>query len=293
MKVLLLGSHGQLGRELQRAQWREMPELLPYDLDQVDIAAPGAAAALIAHNRPDILVNAAAYTAVDKAESEPQAAFAANARGPEFLARACAMHDIPLVHVSTDYVFDGTKQRPYVENDPYAPLSIYGRSKRDGEIAVRSTLPQHLILRTSWVYSKFGNNFVKTMLRLGGERSELRVVADQTGAPTAAGDLAACIAQMAPSAAAGSGPYGTYHVCNAGETNWYGFAEAIFADMKRRTGRSIAVTPIATADYPTPARRPASSRLDCSLLKQDFGIALRPWQRALQDVLDELHGEAK
>jgi dTDP-4-dehydrorhamnose reductase len=292
MKILILGSNGQLGRELQRAAWPQPAVLLPYDLDRVDIAVPGAAAALIDEHRPDLAVNAAAYTAVDKAESEPDAAFAANARAPGYLAQACAPRAIPLVHISTDYVFDGTKEAPYVESDSTGPLSVYGRSKRDGEAAVRDSLPRHLILRTSWVYSVFGGNFVKTMLRLGAERSQLRVVADQTGAPTAACDLAGWIAQMAPAAVSGRAPYGTYHACNGGETSWCGFAEAIFADVKQRTGRSVAVTPIATAEYPTPARRPINSRLDCSLLQQEFGIVPRPWQEALQDVLDELAGQA-
>jgi dTDP-4-dehydrorhamnose reductase len=286
MKVLLLGSHGQLGRELRRARWPAGTELLTHDLDTVDIAVPGAAAALNERIAPDIVINAAAYTAVDKAESEPEVAFACNLRGPEYLAQACAIAGISLIHISTDYVFDGTKPASYVEDDAPAPLGIYGRSKRNGEIAICRTLPRHLIVRTSWLYSVFGNNFVKTMLRLGAEQSELRVVADQIGAPTAAGDLAASIVTMVPAAIAGEAAYGTYHICNAGETSWHGFAKAIFADLKRRTGREVAVIPIETAAYPTPARRPLNSRMDCSLLRQKFGIAMRPWQIALQDVLD-------
>jgi dTDP-4-dehydrorhamnose reductase len=292
MKVLILGSEGQLGRELRRASWPEATLLLPYDIDRVDIGQAGAAAALIEKERPALVVNAAAYTAVDRAETEPDAAFAANARGPRYLAQVCAAQAIPLIHISTDYVFDGTKDGAYVESDLTAPLGVYGRSKRDGEVAVRETLGRHLILRTSWVYSVFGGNFVKTMLRLGGERSELRIVADQVGAPTAARDLADWIVRIAPAAMSGDAAFGTYHACNDGATSWCGFAEAIFADLQQRTGRSVAVIPIATADYPTPARRPANSRLDCGLLRRNFGIVPRPWQAALQDVLDELLGEA-
>jgi dTDP-4-dehydrorhamnose reductase len=291
MKVLVLGSYGQLGRELARQAWPSGTEIIGRDRDTDDVSQPGIADKLLDACTPAIVVNAAAYTAVDRAESERDEAYAGNVRAPQFLAEACARHDTPLIHVSTDYVFDGTKNTPYVESDPTAPVSVYGRTKCEGEEAVRAALDKHLILRTAWLYSAFGNNFAKTMLRLGAERPELRVVSDQHGSPTSASDLAGCIAKLVPSAVDGTARYGTYHVTNAGATTWHGFAQAIFDDLYRRTGKRVALSAIATSEYPTPARRPASSRLDCGLLARNFGLTMRPWQAALGDVLDELHAE--
>jgi dTDP-4-dehydrorhamnose reductase len=289
MKVLVLGSYGQLGRELTRRAWPSGTEIIGLDRDTDDISQPGVADKLFGAYAPSVVVNAAAYTAVDRAEIERDEAYAGNVRAPQFLAEACARHRTPLIHVSTDYVFDGAKPTPYEESDATMPISVYGRTKCEGEEAVRATLDKHLILRTAWLYSPFGNNFAKTMLRLGAERAEMRVVNDQHGSPTSAGDLAGCIAKLLPSTADGTARYGTYHVTNAGATTWYGFAQAIFHDLHRRTGRRVVLGAIATSEYPTPARRPANSRLDCGLLARNFGLTMRPWQAALGDVLDELH----
>ncbi len=285
--VLIAGSRGQLGLELLRARWPEGFRIVGVDVEDIDIADAASVARTFVEHRPSVVINAAAYTAVDRAESEPDKAFAVNEGGAHNLAQACAIDDIPLIHISTDYVFDGTKPEPYVESDATAPLSVYGRSKLEGEIAVLEALARHLILRTSWLYSAFGSNFVKTMLKLS-ERGEVRVVADQMGTPTSAADLATVIVRLVPAALAGTAAWGTYHAANSGWTSWHGFAQRIFDDLRRRTGREVALTPIATADYPTPARRPANSRLDCGLLQRSFGITMRRWEDALDDVLDEL-----
>jgi dTDP-4-dehydrorhamnose reductase len=285
--VLIAGSRGQLGLELSRARWPENWKIAGIDLDDVDIADAASVSRAFAEHRPSVVINAAAYTAVDRAESEPERAFAVNQGGARNLAEACAVDDIPLIHVSTDYVFDGTKPEPYVESDATAPLGVYGRSKLEGEIAVRTALDRHLILRTSWLYSAFGNNFVKTMLRLS-ERGEVRVVADQVGTPTSAVDLATVIVRLTSAALSGNATWSTYHAANSGWTSWHGFAQRIFDDLRRRSGREVELKAITTADYPTPASRPANSRLDCSLLQRSFGIAMRHWEEALEDVLDEL-----
>ncbi|MGQ3031182.1 MAG: dTDP-4-dehydrorhamnose reductase, partial [Ferrovibrionaceae bacterium] len=248
---------------------------------------PETATAVVAAMKPGVVVNAAAYTAVDKAESDADQAFLVNRDGPAALARAAAAVGAPLIHVSTDYVFDGTKDGAYTEDDPVAPVSVYGRSKEAGERAVREAAERHVILRTAWVYSPFGNNFVKTMLRLGAEREELRVVADQRGCPTAAADIAAAIVRLA---GADHG-WGTYHYSGAGPTTWHGFAEAIFAGAAARGAKVPArVTAIGTADYPTPAVRPANSVLDCSRIDRVHGIVARNWREALEDCLDALIG---
>jgi dTDP-4-dehydrorhamnose reductase len=287
--VLVIGSYGQLGRELARQAWPDGTELVGFDRDTFDVSIPGVATAALDQFAPDLVVNAAAYTAVDRAETEIDAAVAGNVRAPQYVAAACAARGTALVHVSTDYVFDGTQQRPYVETDPTAPVNVYGRTKHDGEEAIRGVWANHLILRTAWLYSAFGNNFVKTMLRLAGERPEVRVINDQFGAPTSAADLARCIIAMAPRAVAGTAAFGTYHVTNSGCTSWHGFAAEIFADLRKRTGKAVKLVGIDTSQYPTPARRPAFSRLDCGKLERNFGIVMRPWQAALADVLDEMH----
>jgi dTDP-4-dehydrorhamnose reductase len=237
----------------------------------------------------DIVINGAAYTAVDKAESEPDLAHRINAGSVAALAEACAKRDVPVLHLSTDYVFDGTKPAPYVETDATNPLNVYGRTKLAGEIALRAAQPEHLILRTSWVYSAFGANFVKTMLRLGAEREELRIVDDQIGAPTAAGEIAAACLVLAERVGAGPEPaWGTYHLTASGETSWFGFARAIFDIAAPWAGLKARLAPIPTSAYPTPARRPTNSRLDCSKLAHAFGLSLRPWREPLIEVLAEL-----
>ena len=291
-KILIFGANGQLGRALARTAWPVPAELVLLDRAAADLAVPGEVASAIAVSRPDLVINAAAFTAVDRAESERELTFAINAAAPGEMAQATQELGVPLVHVSTDYVFDGTKPVPYNEDDTIAPLGVYGSSKADGEAAVRAANPRHLVLRTSWVYSDQGQNFVRTMLRLGAQREELKVVSDQTGAPTAAADLAAAIARLTPALLAGEAPWGTYHLTGAGETSWHGFAEAIFADMAQRRGKRPRLLPIPTSAYPTPALRPANSRLDNSRFRASFGFGLPAWQTSLAAVLTSLHGSA-
>ncbi|MFD1628161.1 dTDP-4-dehydrorhamnose reductase [Azospirillum griseum] len=289
MKVLVLGSNGQLGFELMRANWAPGTDVVGLPYPDFDVTRPGDVDKAVADHAPDLLVNATAHTAVDKAESEVDLSFAVNRDGPGLMAAACAARGIPFIHVSTDYVFDGTKDGVYTEDDPINPLGVYGASKAAGEEAVRSTLAHHVILRTSWVYSAYGNNFVKTMLRFGKERDEMRVVADQHGSPTAAADLAAAITHIAGTiATAGAAAWGTYHLTGTGYTTWHGFAEQIFQRLEERTGKRPRLTAIGTADYPTPARRPANSRLDCGRARDRLGVACPPWPDSLDRVLDEL-----
>lgn len=275
--ILVFGGNGQLGQELARAAAARQVPLTALTRAQADIADRGAVAGAIAQHRPELAVNAAAYTKVDLAESEPEAARAGNHTGPANIAAACAAADIPLIHVSTDYVFDGTKPRGYLETDPIAPLGVYGQSKAAGEQAVRDAQPQHVILRTAWVYGEFGQNFLKTMLRLAATRDELRVVADQRGCPTSTRDLADAILRIAPRLAAREAVWGTYHYAGRGVTTWYDFARRIVAAQAYATGRTPKVTAITTAEYPTPARRPANSELDCGLFERTFGFHGRPW----------------
>lgn len=285
--VLVIGETGQLARELARAAWAADVALTFAGREIVDLARPETATAVVGALKPDIVVNAAAYTAVDKAENDEEHAFLVNRDGPAALARAADAAGARLIHVSTDYVFDGTKAGPYAEDDPVAPVSVYGRSKEAGERAVREALERHVILRTAWVYSPFGNNFVRTMLRLGAEREELRVVADQRGCPTAAADIAAAIVRLA----AADGGWGTFHYAGAGPTTWHGFAGAIFAGAAARGAKVPArVTAIGTADYPTPAARPANSVLDCTRIDRVHGIVARNWREALDGCLDALIG---
>lgn len=302
MRVFVAGNRGQLGTELMRASWPAGTVVVGEDLPALDITHADAVEAQVRAAQPDLLVNAAAYTAVDKAEADPLTARAVNATAPGTLARLAKELGIPLVHVSTDYVFDGAKPSAYVEDDPIAPLGVYGETKAAGERAVREALAEHLILRTSWVYASHGANFVKTMLRLAGERDVLRVVADQRGRPTGARDLAQAIVARAPAMvlrnpAHGVGgaafPWGTYHFACAGETTWHGLAARTIALAAPRTGKRPDVQPIATADYPTPARRPANSVLDTTKYERTFGVTIRTWQDSLAEVVGELVPDGK
>jgi dTDP-4-dehydrorhamnose reductase len=275
--ILVFGGNGQLGQELTRAGAASATPLVALSRAQADIADPAAVRDAIKRHAPALVVNAAAYTKVDLAETEIEAARQGNEVGPATLSAACAAAGVPLIHVSTDYVFDGAKQGPYVESDPIAPINSYGRSKAAGERAVRESAPRHVILRTSWIYGEFGQNFLKTMLRLAATRDELRVVADQRGCPTSTSDLAHAILAIAPQLLGGKKLWGTYHFASSGVTTWHGFASRIVAAQAPFTGRNPRVTPITTAEFPTPARRPANSELDCSLFQRVFGFRGRPW----------------
>jgi dTDP-4-dehydrorhamnose reductase len=289
MKLLVLGMSGQVGHELCRLRWPAQCRLAACDHAGIDIAERAAVFAAVARERPDIVINAAAYTAVDRAESAAAAAFAANETGPANLAAACRDAAIPLIHISTDYVFDGSKHGPYREDDPVSPLGVYGRSKEAGECAVRAALAEHVIVRTAWVYGAHGHNFARTMLRLAAERPALRVVADQIGSPTSAADLAAALAAIVAHIAAGKARWGTYHFAGAGSVSWHGFADAIFELAAPWSGPPPVVEAIATADFPTPARRPKNSVLDCTKIGEAYGIAPRPWRAALADVIREIY----
>jgi len=281
--LLLLGADGQLGHEVRVLAAARGLDLVALNRRQLDItAAPDVRAAIT--GRFAAVINAAAYTAVDKAESDAAAAFAVNRDGAGHIAEACAAAGARLIHISTDYVFDGSKGAPYGEDDPVRPVNVYGASKEAGEAAVREACADHVILRTSWVFGAAGSNFVKTMLRLGGERDALSIVADQFGCPTPAAALAARAI-----AAAGGEARGTYHCAGEERTSWHGFAMAIFAAQREITGRPRPkLAAIATADYPTPARRPADSTLDSGLFQATFGEAAIDWRVGLTTVLETL-----
>ncbi len=287
MKILLTGAAGQLGRELKRSL-AGLGEVIACDRNQFDLSKPDALRAAVRANAPDVIVNAAAYTAVDKAETESELATAINAAAPGILAEEARRLGALLIHYSTDYVFDGTKPAPYTEDDPPAPLSAYGRSKRDGELAIAAAGARHLIFRTSWVFGLHGANFMKTMLRLGRRScetgDELRVVGDQIGAPTWSRHLADVTALVL---ARKDVPNGLYHLAAAGETSWHGYAETIFSEAKRigLMDKVPVVRRITSADFPLPAARPANSRLDCSRFQRDFDMALPDWRTGLIDCL--------
>ena len=286
MKILINGRHGQVSHELQQ-RLGTVGELLVLGRDQLDLAQPDQIRHQVQNIRPDLIINAAAHTAVDLAESEPQSAFAINAVAPGILAEEALALDIPLIHYSTDYVFDGMKAGPYNEDDTPNPLGVYGKSKLAGEQAIRDVQGKHLILRTSWVYSTHGRNFLLTMQRLLQEKPELRVVADQIGAPTWAGTIAnstlALIERWQTSQVTN---WGTYHLSAQGETSWFGFAQAI-GEALRQQGKPCAdLLPIPSSDYPTPAARPLNSRLDCSRLQRDWGVSQPDWQTALRECLN-------
>ncbi len=287
MRVLVFGGDGQVGRELRRHDGRGGHDVIALNRQEADITRRGDVAAAVRDTDCDRVINAAGYTAVDRAETESGLAFSVNRDGARNIASACAERALPLVQISTDYVFDGTKQGAYVEDDPVAPLGVYGASKEAGEQAVRDNLERHVILRTSWVFGVHGHNFVKTMLRAAGERAELGVVDDQYGCPTPAADIAAAVLDILP--LLGDGRWGTYHYCGAGRTSWYGLAQQIFARRTRIMGVAAPrLRAITTAEFPTPAARPANSELDCSRFTATFGVVPRPWRDGLAEVLEEL-----
>lgn len=287
--ILLVGATGQLGWELSR-QVLPIHSVTALNRTQLDITNRDQVLSAVERIAPKVVVNAAAYTAVDKAESEKREAFAVNQDGPSHFAEACGLHNAVLVHVSTDYVFDGAKDGPYTETEPTTPLGVYGKSKLAGEAAVRDNWARHIILRTSWVYGVHGNNFVKTMLRLARERDHLQIVNDQRGSPTFARDLAGVIVSMVKRIVDDRVPadgFGTFHCAGGGATTWYDFARKIF-DIVDASGVKIPeIAAIATAQYPTPAPRPRNSVLDCSKLGRVYGMTLRTWESALVEMLNE------
>lgn len=283
--ILITGANGQVGQELAAAQ--SPHRLIALTRAELDITDPHRVAAVVGECHPDIVINAAAYTRVDQAEADAEQAFAVNRDGVVNLASACRARDLPLLHVSTDYIFSGEEQGEYHEDDDARPVSVYGESKLAGERALRDLLPRHVILRTSWVFSAHGNNFVKTMLRLGRERSELGIVDDQRGCPTSARSIAAALLRIADACLDDNlERWGTYHFCNSPATSWFDFAGNIFRQAQGYD--DLRLRSISTAEYPTPARRPMNSVLNCDRLEAAFGIARSDWRDELSLVLEAL-----
>lgn len=285
LKVLLVGANGQVTTELQQ-RLRGKVELHVVGSTDLDLTQPEAIREKVRALRPGLIINPAAHTAVDKAESERDLAFAINATAPGILAEEAKALGALLIHYSTDYVFDGSKAEPYVETDPTAPLGVYGQSKLAGEQAIQAVGGQHLILRTSWVYAAHGRNFLLTMQRLLQERPELKVVADQIGAPTWAGSIAQSTVQLVERWQAGKpGEWGVYHLTNSGETSWFGFAQAIGEQLRNAGKPCASLVPIPSSQYPTPAQRPLNSRLECGKLQAQWGVTQPHWQDALLECL--------
>jgi len=287
-RLVVTGGRGQLGRALGA----RVPEAVLLDIDEVDLTDREAVVRTITGIHPDVIIHGGAYTAVDAAESDPEGARAVNAGGTEAVAEAAAVLGAAMVYVSTDYVFGGEATLPYPEDHDTAPISVYGVTKLEGERAVREACPAGVILRTSWLYSRFGRNFMTTMLQLAQTRAVVRVVDDQHGAPTAAPDLARAMLDLIERMTQTAAPDRAriYHLAARGETTWHGFAAAIFAGWARRGHRVPTLRPIGTDQYPTAARRPRNSRLDCTRIARDFGLRLPPWQHSLALCLDDLAG---
>ncbi|MEB2645103.1 dTDP-4-dehydrorhamnose reductase [Pseudomonas canadensis] len=289
MKILITGQHGQVSRELQ-LRLQDLGELIVLGRDQLDLADADQIRQQVRAHRPGLIINAAAHTAVDLAESEPDAAFAINAIAPGILAEEAKALGIPLIHYSTDYVFDGSKPAPYTETDTPNPLGVYGQSKLAGEQAITAVGGEHLILRTSWVYSNHGKNFLLTMQRLLQEKPQMRIVADQIGAPTWAGSIANSTRALIERWQAGEpGEWGIYHLTAGGETSWFGFAQAIGEHLREQGKACAELEPIPSSAYPTPAQRPLNSRLDCGRLLQQWHVSQPHWQDALRECLAQQH----
>jgi dTDP-4-dehydrorhamnose reductase len=292
MNVLLVGNNGMLARDLEPRLLSAGYNVTGIDINELDITKSCDVNLCMDSRCPDIVINCAAYTAVDKAESESELAFKVNEDGPENLAVACKKLNIPLIHISTDYVFNGTATIPYKEDDKANPMSVYGKSKWEGEEAIRNCLEKHLIIRTAWLYGVNGNNFVKTMIRLAKEREEIRVVNDQKGCPTWTGDLADALVSMVNRIAKDMKDikWGTYHYCGDGITSWHGFTKAIISKAKEwESFRIQKILAIPTKEYPTPAKRPMWSAMDCTKLNEAFGIRNKDWKQGLSDMLEELY----
>lgn len=286
MRVMITGASGMTGSELARQAVANGWESSAFTHRELDIGDDAAVSEAVAAAQPDVIINAAAFTGVDAAESARAEAMRVNRDGPANLARSARKSGATMIHISTDYVFDGTSSRPCLPSDPVHPTGVYGESKLAGEIAVRDACERHAIVRTSWVYSHDGRNFVRTMLQAGAEKRELRVVNDQHGSPTAAADLASALLRAAERVHAFPALGGTYHFSNAGITTWYEFAKAIF---ELRGGDAPRIVPIATSDYPTVARRPAYSALDTTSFRETFDVTPRHWRDALIETLEKLN----
>lgn len=285
MKALVFGTTGQLGIELARRAPRGIA-IIAFGREAADLTDPATCARLVSSTDADVVINAAAYTAVDAAETDRDTAQVVNAKAPGAMARAAAALGVPFLHVSTDYVFDGSGDRPWREDDPVAPLGAYGQTKLDGERAIADAGGPHVILRTSWVFSAHGKNFVKTMLRVGAERDALSVVGDQRGGPTAAADIADALWAIASAFQKGRGETGIFHYAGAPAVSWADFAEAIFESAALPAKPKV--NRITTAEYPTPAKRPANSTLDCSRIESAYGIEQPDWRKGLSEVIREL-----
>lgn len=289
MKILLTGAQGQVGQAVVQASKNLSIELIACDRQSLDITQKDTIKQLISTIQPDVIINAAAYTAVDRAETEIESAFAINALGPAYLAEVCKTYGIPLLHLSTDYVFNGKASKPYQVHHKIAPLGVYGQSKWEGEEAIRKIHEKHLILRVSWVFGEYGNNFVKTMLRLFQEREEVHIVNDQQGCPTYASDIAEILLSLSQQLIGSRDKYGTYHYCGTPKTTWYKFAQAIYQQAKKYIPLTVkSILPIMTADYPTPAVRPKYSVLDCQRFINEFKIHPTEWEQGLNKMLHTL-----
>lgn len=296
MNILLVGNKGMLARDLQPRLLKMSYDVTGIDIDGLDITKTEDVKICINSICPDIVINCAAYTAVDKAEAEPELAFSVNKNGPENLAIACNKSDIPLIHISTDYVFDGNAAKPYEENDQVNPIGVYGKSKWEGEEAVRHCLEKHIIIRTAWLYGVNGNNFVKTMIRLAREKEEIRVVNDQKGCPTWTGNLADALVSIVDQITKDSEKiaWGSYHYCGDGITSWYDFTKNIIKNARQWDSFKIKkIIPIPTSEYPTPAKRPMWSAMDCKKLNNNFGIRNRHWEEGLSEMMEELYDSKK
>ncbi len=287
LPIAVIGASGQVAKALTKAAAERGQAIVVAGRPHVDLTDAKSVAAFLDWAQPSVVINAAAYTAVDKAETDQAAAIALNAQGPARLADWCASHGVPLIHISTDFVFDGHKTSPYCENFRRNPLSVYGQTKSAGEDGVRAALDQHIIVRTAWVYGPDGSNFLKTMLRLGAERDVVRVIADQTGTPTCAGDIAAALLDIAAQVddKKQAARWGTYHLVAGGETTWHGFAQEIFEHAAKAGFKTPKLEAIPTADYPLPAKRPAYSVLDTAKIRDTFGIVLPPWQKGVAETV--------